>query len=459
MYTFSEIAKWTSRPWKNSKGAGSACFQGSEKHLRNSGKKKQTATQVLGISHDTRTLKAGEVYLAIRGENHDGHDFVEQAVTKGAVGLIVEKSFPNVACPEPGRRGNIPQLIVPDTLAALWQMAAGVRREWSGTVIGITGSAGKTTVKEMAASVLSQKGTVAKTRGNWNNDFGLPLSMLAADRDADFFVFELGMNHPGEIDRLASLLRPDWALITNIGKAHIEFFQPAEPGRAENVQTLGKIADEKAAILKHASHAILDADSEWFDRLQTGFQGRVVPLTEELFSVSQPGAHMIQNARFAATLGLELGLSSEEVQAGLRAFSSVPLRWEETEQAGIVFINDAYNANPLSMCAALSTFAELPCAGRKFVVLGGMRELGAESEAEHRELGLFVDSLKFDGVITIGEAGAQIGCEAMAGIEKSAAVQVLRETLRAGDKVLFKASRGERLETLLEELQRRFTKS
>ena len=420
MPTFQEIAEWTSNPWKNKQGAGSACFQGLEN---------------LNICHDTRTLKEGDVYIAIKGERFDGHDFVEQAIEKGAAGLIVEREFPTI---------GKPQLIVPDTMAALWQMAAGARSTWTGPVIGITGSVGKTTVKELIASVLTQKGRVSKTLGNWNNDIGLPLSMLAADRAADFFVFELGMNHPGEIDPLAGLLKPDWALITNIGKAHTEFFQGLE-----------KIADEKSAILNHASNAILDEDSEWFERLKAGFAGSVVTLTEEAFIAPQPGAHMVQNTRFAATIGLELGLSPKEIQNGLDAFQAIPMRWEQSEQGGVVFINDAYNANPLSMRAALSTFAELPGEGRKFIVLGGMRELGAESEAEHRALGEFIDALKFDGVITVGELGSKIICNAITGIEKSAAVDILREHLRPGDRVLFKASRGERIETILEEFKSR----
>jgi len=406
MHTPAELAAWTSNVWKN-------CTE---------------SFPILGISHDTRTLKGGEVYIAIKGENHDGHDFVEQAVEKGAAGLIVEREFPMF---------GTPQLIVADTMEALWQMAAGARSTWTGTVIGITGSVGKTTVKELIASVLEKKGMVAKTLGNWNNDIGLPLSMLAADRSAETFVFELGMNHPGEIDRLAGLLRPDWALITNIGKAHTEFFQSLE-----------NIAEEKAAILNHTSNALLDSDSEWFDRLKAGFGGRVATLTEEPFIAPQPGAHMVQNTRFAATLGLELGLSFEEVQNGLDAFRPIPMRWEESEKDGVVFVNDAYNANPLSMRAAISTFAELPCEGRKFVVLGGMRELGTESDAEHCELTRFVEGLNFDGTLFVGTLWGS-----STAVEKSTVVEVLRENLRAGDRVLFKASRGERLETVLEELR------
>ncbi|MBL7016872.1 MAG: hypothetical protein ISR84_04865, partial [Kiritimatiellales bacterium] len=315
MYTASEIAQWISPSTRLRAG--------------NDWKNRDADFPIIGISHDTRTLKAGEVYIAICGENHDGHDFVGQAVAKGAVGLIVEKDFPDI---------GVPQLVVPDTMTALWQIAAGARSTWTGTVIGVTGSAGKTTVKEMIASVLSQKGTVSKTRGNWNNEIGLPLSMIAADRASDYFVFELGMNHPGEIDLLAGLLKPDWALITNIGKAHIAFFQSLE-----------KIADEKAAILNHAKHGLLDADSEWFGRIKERFDGRVAALTEEPFRISQPGAHMMQNARFAATLGLELGLSKEEVQAGLDEFDPAPMRWATSQYHDMVFINDAYNANPLSM--------------------------------------------------------------------------------------------------------------
>ena len=450
-FTFGELAAWTSKPWKIIEGASSTCFQSLEKYKGC----RLSLLPILGISHDTRTLKKGDVYIAIKGANHDGHDFVEQAVEKGAAGLIVEREFPRI---------GKPQLIVPDTMVALWQMAAGARSTWTGTVIGITGSVGKTTVKELIASVLAQKGSVSKTLGNWNNDIGLPLSMLAADRTADYFVFELGMNHPGEIDPLAGLLKPDWALITNVGKAHTEFFQTleparrvealrAEPGLAENFQTLERIAEEKSAILNHASNAVLDEDSEWFERLKSGFSGPVVTLTEEPFSAPQPGAHMVQNTRFAATLGMELGLSSKEIQNGLDAFQAISMRWEESEKGGVVFINDAYNANPLSMRAAISTLAEIPCEGRTFLVLGGMRELGAESEAEHRALGAFVDALKFDGVITVGELGSKIICNGITGIEKSVAVDILREHLRSGDRVLFKASRGERIETILEELK------
>lgn len=364
------------------------------------------------------------MYLAIRGENHDGHRFVEQAFEKGAVGAIVESEFPAL---------DKPQLVVQDSMAALWQMAAGVRAGWSGAVVGITGSAGKTTVKEMVASVLAQRGTVSKTLGNWNNDIGLPLSMLAADRNADFFVFELGMNHPGEIDQLAGLLKPDWALITNIGKAHIGFF-PA----------LDHIAVEKAAILKHATHAVLDPHSEWFELLKSHFSGAVTPLTERPFSANQPGAHMLQNARLAATLGLELGLSPDEVQRGLDAFENAPMRWQTIRKGGVVFINDAYNANPLSMRAAVSTFAELPCEGRKFVVFGGMRELGDGEEEEHRLLDEFIAALGFHRVIPVGDLNPS-------GVTKSHAVSMLRDELREGDMVLLKASRGERLETILDD--------
>jgi UDP-N-acetylmuramoyl-tripeptide--D-alanyl-D-alanine ligase len=413
-YSAAECSSWISKPWKNS----------------------GTNFPILGISHDTRTLKPGDIYIAIKGAAHDGHSFVPQAVEKGAAGIIVEREFPDI--------GNVPQMIVDDTMEALWALAAGVRRHWAGTVIGITGSVGKTTVKELIASVLAQKGTVCKTPGNWNNDVGLPLSMLAADRNADFFVFELGMNHPGEIDRLAGLLAPDWAVLTDIGKAHIEFFQSLE-----------KIAEEKASLLAHADNALLDEMSEWFELFKTKCKGRIVAFGKEpfAFTVPLPGEHMIRNARRAAALGRELGLSAEEVQKGLSAFQSAPMRWERTLHNGIVFINDAYNANPLSMRASLTTFAQLPCEGRRFAVLGGMRELGGTADVEHRELGRFVDTLKLDWIITVGDSGSQIICDGIVGVQKTEAVDILRTHLRAGDMVFFKASRGERLETILEELK------
>lgn len=412
MYTFSEIAEWVSRPWNYA-----------DEQVR--------ALDVSGISHDTRTLQPGEVYVAVRGDTHDGHDFVEQAVAEGAAGVIVEKEVPPL---------GKPQMVVADARAALWQIAAGARAQWRGTVIGVTGSAGKTTVKEMIASVLGQKGTVSKTIGNWNNDIGLPLSMIAADRHADFFVFELGMNHPGEIERLAGLLRPDWALVTNIGKAHIGFFRG-----------LHEVADEKAAIFEHATHALLDPDSEWFDRMKRRFDGAVTRLTDQPIQVARPGEHMRQNARFAATLGLQLGVSLPEIQRGLDRFENVPMRWQTVKKNGVLFINDAYNANPLSMRAALSTFAELPCEGRKFLVLGGMHELGECEAEEHRMLGEFVESCGFDRVITVGLLGGRIDGADEGGVSKEHAAGLLARELRDGDVVLLKASRSERLETLLEQ--------
>ncbi|MFA7257195.1 MAG: Mur ligase family protein [Kiritimatiellales bacterium] len=432
-YSAAECAAWVSNRCHSLRSLP----RDSEASLASLGwKNSDTNFPILGISHDTRTLRPGDIYIAIKGATHDGHGFVRQAVEKGAAGLIVNREFPNL--------GKTPQMVVPDTISALWALASGVRSRWTGTVIGVTGSVGKTTVKELIATMLTQKGTVSKTLGNWNNDIGLPLSMLAADRNADFFVFELGMNHPGEIDLLASLLKPDWAVLTDIGKAHIEFFQGLE-----------KIAEEKASLLAYADNALLDETSEWFDLFKSKCKGRIVTFGKEPFefTVPLPGEYMTLNARRAAALGLALGLSPKAVQSGLNAFKPAPMRWERTLHNGIVFINDAYNANPLSMRAALKTFAELPCEGRRFAVLGGMRELGEQSGTEHRELGQFVDTLKFDGVITVGETGAQIVCNGIIGLDKTAAVDVLRQHLRAGDMAFFKASRGEQLETILEELK------
>ena len=411
-YKSTELAAWSGAEWKNSAGE---FFAG-------------------GVNHDTRTLNAGDVYVAIRGAVHDGHDFIPAAIEKGAAALITEKEFP----------ADIPQLVVSDSLAALQRLAAGVRKTWKGTVIGITGSVGKTTVKEMIAAVLSQKGLVSKTPGNWNNDIGLPLSMLAANRNSDFFVFELGMNHAGEIAALANILKPDWAALTDIGKAHIEFFGSVE-----------KIAEEKASLLRYAKNVVLDETSEWFSLFKKSAGGaRILTFGDAPFPfhLSLPGAHIVRNARRAAALGEALGLTTAEIQRGFDSFTPGSMRWERSEKNGVVFINDAYNANPLSMRAALTAFAELPCAGKKYAVLGAMRELGNSSSAEHRELGTFVDELKFDGVITVGDAGAKIICRSFAGLSHDATADFLRERLTAGDMVFLKASRGEKLEKILERL-------
>lgn len=437
-----ELSQWVSKGWDNGIPAG----------------------RITGISHDTRTLGPGQLYVAICGENLDGHDFVDQAFKKGASGALVHENFEGLGGPV---------LRVPDTLKGLQDMARGYRGEWKGTVVGITGSVGKTTVKEMCAAVLSMKSETHRTAGNYNNHIGLPLSMLSMPRNAGFGVFEIGMNHPGEIAGLAKLLQPDVGILTDICNAHRESFRSLE-----------EIAREKAQLawgIPPGGTVILDRGSEWFEliREQTVASIKTVSLggtadyvgcvsDSSVLSVSYPpsrlpppsftmplpGEHVMRNALRAIALGFELGMAPAAIAEGLRNFKLPSMRWEESEMFGIRFINDAYNANPLSMRANLSTFADLAGGGKKWVVVGGMRELGETSEKEHAELGRFIDDLGLDGVVAVGELGRQIDCRGGQAffhvMSPEEAARILNEHVHAGDRVLLKASRGERLEQVLE---------
>lgn len=415
---------------------------------------------VTGVTQDTRTIEPGNLYVAICGDQFDGHSFVKDAFEKGASGALVCDDF----------QGSVgPVLKVPDTVQGLQDLAAGYRNGWDCTVLGITGSVGKTTVKEMCADVLSVQGRCHRTAGNYNNHLGLPLTMLRKPQGIKFGVFEIGMNHPGEIGPLTELLKPAIGIVTDICNAHREAFS-----------SLKAIAEEKSELVAHlpsSGLAILDRDSEWFDLMSHRTPARVVTFSfsgngmyngcavEEgmlevngnRFKMPQPGEHMMRNAIRAIVLGLEFGMRPDEIEKGLSRFNAPPMRWQESEIGGIGFINDAYNANPLSMRAGLKTFSELPGTGRKWAVVGGMRELGETADEEHVALGRFIATLNLDGVVLAGEMGQRILCEGMESVfycpDARDAAKILKEHLSVGDRVLLKASRGEHLEQVLRQFK------
>ncbi len=432
-----ELSQWLSRMWSNGIPEG----------------------PVRGITQDTRKLQAGDLYVAIRGDHFDGHHFVSEAFDKGAAGALIQEGF---------QWTRNPVLKVPDTVRGLQDMACGYRRTWLGTAIGITGSVGKTTVKEMCAEVLSMKGETHRTEGNYNNHIGLPLTMLSMPQSALFGVFEIGMNHPGEIAELASLLQPKIAILTDICNAH-----------RENFSSLEAIAREKFSLAQHIPEdglVILDRDSEWYVLSRGLTSAAVVSVSLEgegdyvgrkvgrctmnvngfNYVLPLPGDHVMRNALRAVALGLELGVAPEDIAAGLQRFRNAPMRWQKSEINGIRFINDAYNANPLSMRAGLRTFSGLEESGRKWAVIGGMRELGETTEEEHAALGRFIDELKLDGVVAVGDLAKMIECwrtECFHCADAAEAAKILKENLTAGDRVLLKASRGERLEQVLDYFQ------
>ena len=424
------------------------------------------------ICTDSRALKAADLFVALRGDHFDGHTFVAEAARRGAVGAVVEQSLEGLP---PG----FAQVQVGNTLNALQQISASYRRQLPLQVVAVTGSNGKTSTKDFTAAVLGQNFRVTKTEGNFNNHIGLPLTMLRARGSDQIGVFEIGMNHPGEIAPLAALAAPDVAIITNIGVAHIEYMGSREAiaqekgALAEALQPSGLVilnADDdfsKVIAARTKADAIfcgLDQGDVRATDLRQDFDGMKFRLGADDHWVDAelpaPGVHMVRNALLAVAAGRFFGLSLEECAEGLRSMRLTRGRLEQKIIDGIHVLDDSYNANPDSMIAALKTLAAMPTHGRRIAVLGRMGELGSESENGHRQVGLIAAQLRLDCVITVGEEAALIATEAAAGVPLIAsestiegALEALRKIAKPGDVVLAKGSRSAKMERIVEGLQ------
>jgi UDP-N-acetylmuramoyl-tripeptide--D-alanyl-D-alanine ligase len=424
------------------------------------------------VSTDSRTVKRGELFVALSGENFDGHKFIEDVAKAGASGAIVSQSW----------TGRVPDnfalLRVPDTLRAYQDLAANYRKSLPLKVLGITGSNGKTSTKDFAAAVIGRRFRVTKTEGNFNNHVGLPRTILEATSEHDVAVWELGMNHAGEIAMLAGIAAPDAAIITNIGIAHIEFLGSREA-----------IAREKGALsaaIGPEGWLVLNADDSFSAMIARDARARVIlagttsgavcareisqSASGSEFTIFEgahrcraqipvPGLHMVQNALLAVAAGRAFGLSLEECAEGLAAAPLAKARLQIKDIHGVQFIDDSYNANPDSMKAALRTLVELDSDGQRIAVLGEMGELGPESERGHREVGEEAAALRIDHLIAIGEQGVRMAEAARkSGLAKSTAVpsttaaaDLLAEIAQSGDLVLVKGSRSARTERVMEQ--------
>ena len=438
--------------------------------------KKDVDLTVERISTDSRTLRAGDLFVALRGENFDGHKFIEDVAKGRAAGAIVEKKWTGKI------DKKFPLIRVRDTLIAYQELAANYRKSLPLKVLAITGSNGKTSTKDFVAAALARRYRVTKTEGNFNNHVGLPRTILEASSKDEIAVWEIGMNHPGEIAALARLAAPDAAIITNVGIAHIEFMGTREA-----------IAAEKGALAEAVGSegtVILNGDDPFSEQIAARTNGKIifsgiekgsVRATEIRQSASGseftilegahrcraqlpvPGLHMVQNAVLAVAAGRLFGLSLEECAAGLASAPLAKARLQIKTIHGVQFIDDSYNANPDSMKAALRTLVELDVDGRRIAILGEMGELGEESERGHREVGECAALLAIDQLITIGEAGGKIARAAQnAGLENTVAVastseaaELLAEKASPGDLVLVKGSRSARTERVLEEFAKR----
>jgi UDP-N-acetylmuramoyl-tripeptide--D-alanyl-D-alanine ligase len=429
----------------------------------------------MGYSIDSRTLNPGDLFIAIPGERFDGHEYVEEALDKGAAGALVQT----------GKTvdGDVRRLLqVEDTVKALQSLGAAARRLWGKPLLAVTGSAGKTTTKEILADILATRFRVMKSSGNLNNHLGLPLQLLKLEAEHELAVVEMGMNHSGEIRALSTLAHHDLAVVTTVAPVHLEFFS-----------SLAEIARAKYEIIETlhpGGVAVLNADDDYVCQFGRDFKGRVFTFgihrasdvsaqnirlngaegsTFELVAgsvreqVSFPlvGEHNIYNALAAAAAAMEYGVPPSEAAEALSGIRPPEKRGQIVEINGATIINDAYNSNPRALDAMIDTLASMK-AERRILVAGEMLELGPTAEALHRECGRHAAEKKIDLVIGVrgmakplAEAACGAGAQAQFVETPEQAGEWLVHNLRPGDAVLLKASRGVKLERALELLQKR----
>ena len=420
------------------------------------------------VSSDTRTLSAGDLFIALRGPRFDGNAFIAAAQAAGAVGAVIERAADS----------PLAQIVVPDVQAALTRAAAAWRAAFRGPVVAVAGSNGKTTVKEMIAAILGAKGPTLATRGNLNNHIGVPLTLLRLDPAQQHAVIEIGANHPGEVAALTAIVRPDVAIVTNAGAEHLEGF-----GSLEGV---ARAEGELFAGIESDATAVINADDEfaslWLEMARgrqvrfglgaaaefsagdirhevgpAGFVTRfalIAPEGSTEIELRLAGMHNLQNALGAAGAAVAAGASLEHVRAGLGSMRAVAGRLQFKTARGAWIVDDSYNANPSSMRAAIDVLAALP--GERWLVVGDMAELGEFARASHVELGRHARQRGIERLLATGQLAALAVEEFGTGAEwfpdATALGSALAPQLRAGVCVLVKGSRMNRLERVVEQL-------
>ncbi|MCQ2392037.1 MAG: UDP-N-acetylmuramoyl-tripeptide--D-alanyl-D-alanine ligase [Kiritimatiellae bacterium] len=405
-----------------------------------------------GATFDSRQVKPGMLYVALKGERVDGHDFVAAAFAAGATRALVRTDWAAPAGVEEARL-----IRVPDTRLGFGALARAYRETLDAVVVGITGSAGKTTVKELTAAFLRAGGhRVHATSGNFNNDLGLPLTVLNCPRDAEFLVLEMGTNHPGEIKYLVDIAHPQVGLVSSIGTAHIEFFK-TQDGIAAEKGTL--LANLSPVVATQPSFAVLARENDRYAALCAMSAASVesVSLADtdaaafaDALAVRLPGRHNVLNALIAYGCARRFGISLEACLGALTNFALPGGRWRVVERGGVTYIDDTYNANPTSMVTALETFAGLPrTEGRRIAVLGDMFELGDKALAYHIEALIKARELGLEKIVLVGDtfrqaAGSRpdlaLGC--LLAHDAEEARTRLAAVAAPGDRVLVKASHG-----------------
>ncbi len=435
-----------------------------------------------GISIDSRNISDNELFVAVKGQNHDGHGFVQDVIKKGVRGIVVdrEKFSPMI---EARGISDVYCILVDDTIRALGDLAAFHRQRFSIPIICITGSNGKTTTKEMTASILGQKFKTLKTLGNLNNEFGVPLTIFRMNHSHGAAVLELGMNHPGEIRRLSEICRPDLGIITNIGPAHleglgsIENVMSAKGELIENIKQdgviilngddtcslrLGGTARRKVSYFGRSIYADIRAIDIVKQQKQTVF---TLELPNEKISVTinAPGQFMVLNALAASAVGYLSGLNASEIKSGIEAFTPVKGRMNVKEsRLGFFIIDDSYNANPGSMEAAIKTLVSLKGREKGALVAGDMLELGKDAQRLHENIGQFAAGSGVNRLFLTGDYAPSVkkGAQSQGMTDqdiiigdKSELVKSLVKFLAPKDWVLVKGSRGAGMEEIVKQLE------
>ncbi len=417
-----------------------------------------------GLSIDSRNIREGELFVALKGDRFDGHDFINQALIIGDGALV---QFSPAELPQ-----NKTLVLVEDSLAALQSLARYLRSRMAVPVIGVTGTNGKTTTKELLSSIFGQRQKVLKTTGNLNNHIGLPLCLAGMDGDEDIMVLEMGSNQRGDIKELSDIALPDFCVVTNVGPAHLEGFGSLEAVRDTDLEILDYV---KVASVNADDPFLLEGIKNYNGRLITyGLKNKAEVYAKDIMlgtrgsgfklcfsdkkkitvNLQLTGTVNIYNALAAASIAYALEVGQDDIKNGLESFGGVPMRMEINEMRGVLVISDAYNANPASMEEALKELVRLK-RKRTIAVLGDMLELGGYAEAAHKKLFRMASDLKIDMLITVG-AEMSRAKEEFKGVyyqaeNSDSARTVLLSICKEGDAILIKGSRGMYMEKVLQE--------
>ena len=433
-----------------------------------------TGPTVHAVCTDTRAITPNSLFVALRGDTFDGHDYLAAAAAGGAVAALVDRDVPAVA--------GLTLVRVDDARAAMGRLATFVRRRFQGTVIAVAGSNGKTGTKHLIHAALSSKLRGSMSPKSFNNDIGVPVTLFAADAGDDFVVLEMGTNHPGEIAHLSRMAEPDVAVITNVGAEHLEFFGDLAGVAKENAQVtvglrrdglflingdgdehdlLDDLTDCQATLFGFGGHNHLSAMNVTADASGVTFD---VEPPDRPLHVPLLGRHVAANALAAIAIGRHLEVDDDDLFRGLATATGPAMRLQVQHAGPVTIVNDAYNANPTSTAAALETVRDLPTAGRRLAVLGDMLEMGDAAAAGHADVGRLAAASGLDVLVCVGPLSAGTAAAAKAAglgvvwhvLTTAEAAAFVPTLLAAGDLVLLKASRGIRLEKVADAIRAAF---